>query len=47
MNAATPVLHTIANDPELATMVTEARQQRAAALLDDVRLFLRTEPPRS
>ncbi len=39
MNAM-PILHTIANDPELASMVNEARQRQAAALLDDVRLFL-------
>jgi len=40
MSAATP-LYTTANDPELAAMVAEAKQQNAAALLDDVRTFIR------
>jgi hypothetical protein len=39
MNASAP-LHTTANDPELAAMVTKARQQRAAALLDNARAFI-------
>jgi hypothetical protein len=40
MSAATPSLHTITNDPELASMVKDAREQQAAALLDEARLFL-------
>jgi hypothetical protein len=41
MSAATPILHTVANDPELAAMVAEAKLQKAVELLDDVRSFLR------
>lgn len=40
MNVTSPAVHTIANDPELAAMVTAAKQHRAATLLDEVRGFI-------
>jgi hypothetical protein len=35
------MLHTVANDPELATTVGEAKKRKSAALLNDVRDFIR------
>jgi hypothetical protein len=39
--SADPVASTIANDPELATMVSQGKGIQATELLDDVHSFIR------